>query len=91
MTIFAIIVQPNVAPGKLSDAIAAKIGDAKYVIDGGHGWLVASTKTAKELSDELGITDGTNGGALVLEVASYFGRANPSVWTWIKNNWETAR
>ena len=44
--------------------------------------------TAQELSATLGVTSGTNGAALILEVASYFGRANPNIWSWVKAKME---
>lgn len=91
MAIFAIIPQPNPQAQRLGPAIIAQFESANYLVDGGHGWLIAANKTAQEVSDMLGITDGTNGAALVLEVASYFGRANPNAWTWIKLHWETGR
>ena len=52
-------------------------------------WLVAGPGSAKDISDKLKITpDGVNGTGVVIEAASYFGRANPAIWTWIKNQWE---
>jgi hypothetical protein len=48
-------------------------------------WLIVrpSTTTTIELSLELGITGGANGGAIVLSVSSYYGRTTPSTWEWI--------
>jgi len=89
MAIFAIIPQPNANSAKLAGAVEAQFKDYNYPIDGGHGWLVAAKKTTKDVCDVLGVTDGSNGAALVFEVASYFGRANPNVWSWIKLHWET--
>ena len=57
-------------------------------LDGGAGWLISAKATAKDVSDKLQITDGTSGAALIIEMASYFGRANRAIWTWIKNNLE---
>lgn len=92
MTVFAIIPTPtNQATPGLAAAIIQHFEDTHVVIDGGHGWLVAGSRTAQGVSDLLGISDGTNGSALVLEVASYFGRANPNIWSWIKQHWETGR
>ncbi len=39
--------------------------------------------TAKDVSDRLGITDGSNGNGVVLNVAGYFGRSNPQLWEWL--------
>jgi len=89
MAIFAIIVQPNPNNTGLPGAIQQVFDNAFYTLEGGTGWLVSSARTAQEVSDLLGITDGRNGAALVVEVASYFGRANPSIWSWIKAKWES--
>jgi hypothetical protein len=89
MTIFAIITQPGSA-ASLEAAIDVAYPNAKYAIDGGHGWLISATGTPQEISNKLGITDGSNGAAIVLEIAAYHGRANPNIWSWIKSNWNTA-
>jgi hypothetical protein len=54
----------------------------------GTAWLVAHSGSAQELSGKLGITDGSNGPGLVFEIGSYYGRANPDIWAWIKAKWE---
>lgn len=91
MAVFAVIVQAGPGGDGLPAAIRQHFDKANYQLDGDRGWLVAGKATAKEVSDTLGITDGTSGAALVVEVASYFGRANPGIWTWIKDNWETGK
>lgn len=50
-------------------------------------FLVAAPGTALDLSKRLAIDDGTNGAAVVLTIANYFGRANPTIWEWIKAKW----
>jgi hypothetical protein len=89
MAIFAIIPTPGAADPRLGAEIARRFGQSHVAIDGGHGWLVSAKDTAPGLSDSLGISDGTNGSAIVFEVSSYFGRANPNIWTWIKLNWDS--
>jgi hypothetical protein len=88
MAIFVIIPQPNPNSGKLPMAVGEAFKDSVYPLEGDKGWLVSWKGTAQEISENLGITSGVNGGALILEVASYFGRANPNIWTWIKNKLE---
>lgn len=88
MAIFAIIKQPGQADA-IGDAIRMHYPMANYDL-GGEAWLVAANTTALDLSEKLGITSGINGSAVVVEVASYFGRANPAIWSWIKANWEGA-
>jgi hypothetical protein len=88
MTIYAILPdQPDTA--KLRVAIATVFKDSHFALDGTHGWFVSATGTATEVATQLGISpDGKNGAAVIVEVASYFGRANPNLWTWIKTNWD---
>lgn len=88
MAIFAVIPQSNPNTPKLAGAIASHFGDEAYELGEGLGWLIASKKAAQDISNILGVSDGTNGAALVFEIASYFGRANPNIWAWIKNKWE---
>jgi Zn-dependent M28 family amino/carboxypeptidase len=87
MAIFAVIQQPGDNGTKLPDAVAAAYGQTSYVVQDGV-WLVAGQGTAQDVSNKIGITDGAAGAAVVLEAASYFGRANPAIWSWIKANWE---
>jgi hypothetical protein len=86
MAIFSILAQPGANVQKLSETIQATYPLHHYPLGNG-AWLVAARGTAKDISDRLTITDGPNSPAIVLEAASYFGRANPAIWTWIKDNW----
>ena len=86
MPVFAVIRQSD-PEGALARAIAAEFPDAHYDVGVG-AWLVAGSGTAQEISNKLGVTpDAATGSAVVLEAASYYGRANPAIWTWIKENW----
>lgn len=85
MPIFAVIGQgfnPNLG-AKLNETLPDSVYDL-----GGGAWLVSAQGTAKEVSDTVGITTGEAGSAIVVEVASYFGRANPAIWSWVKVKWE---
>ncbi|MDE1937224.1 hypothetical protein, partial [Bradyrhizobium sp.] len=84
MPVFAIIPQPNPNTPKLGDLIASKFPGEHTVLDGSAGWLVSAKSTAQEISANLGITSGEHGAAIIVEVASYFGRANPNIWSWLK-------
>ena len=88
MAIFTIIAQAGDNSEKLAPAIIAQFPSDNLYVAPGPTWLVAFKGTAEELSAKLGITDGTGGAAIVLQVASYFGRTNPAIWTWIKTKWE---
>lgn len=85
MAVFAIII---VRSETLAAAIPERFPEALSVRDG--VWLVSHKGTAKTISDELDITDGTAGTAVILQVSGYFGRANPNIWAWIKENWGAA-
>lgn len=87
MTVFAVIAQEGFDREKLPAALEASFPNAVYKLDE-NAWLVPFKGSAEDLSDTLGVTTGENGGAIILEVASYFGRANPNIWAWIKTNWE---
>ena len=50
---------------QLSKIISDKYGNDAYSLENGDT-LVSYTGTSKQLSDELGITEGVNGNALVL-------------------------
>jgi hypothetical protein len=87
MAIFAIIPQPGANAEKLAPKVTSTFPTHLSITP--SGWLIASTGTAQEVSDKLDITaTDANGAAIILEVASYFGRANPTIWSWIKTNWE---
>ena len=89
MAIFVIIPQPGSNSGKVSDAVLREFPAAHYNLGNGT-WFIYGPSTAQEASEKLGVFPGTDSGpAIVAEIASYPGRANPAVWTWIKNNWET--
>lgn len=51
-------------------------------------WLVSTDDTAEGLSTKLGIKDGEITSVVIAEVASYHGRANPAIWSWVKDKWE---
>lgn len=51
-------------------------------------WLVSTEGTAKGLSRKLGISDGDITAVIVVEVDSYHVRADPAIWSWIKDKWE---
>jgi hypothetical protein len=89
MAIFAIISQPNLNSAKLPGAIARAYKDDHLQLADGS-WLAADSGTVKEVSDKLGVTDGSNGAAVIVEVSSYYGRAGNNIWAWVKNKWEAS-
>lgn len=88
MPVFAIIPQPNANTPKLGSVISSSFKASMIALEDDKGWLVSTKGTAQELSKKLGVTSGEHGAAVILEIASYFGRANPDIWSWIKAKME---
>ena len=88
MSIFTVIQQvPSGEAGTLEEAIRNSAFPHYPVTP--SVWLIRYQGTAVNLCGALGITpDGAYGTAVVTEVGSYYGRANPAIWTWIKQNWD---
>ena len=82
-----IVSQPNANEAKLPSAISAAFPNDNLLISN-NVWLVASPEPILEVSKKIGVADGTNGAAVITEVAGYQGRANPNIWNWIKSKWE---
>jgi len=81
MTLFAILGH-NDDP-KLAAALTTHFPNDHLKI--GHGqWLLAGKNTTVDVSNLLGITDGSNGSAIVVSISSYYGRASANVWEWMK-------
>jgi len=73
---------------RLASAIFEKFPSAFMQIAPGQ-WLVsAKGTTAVEISNKLGITDGTNGSGIVFAISGYYGRAANNIWEWIAANWQ---
>lgn len=93
MTIFAIIPQPSTDLPNLGLAVERLYPDDFYELGDGM-WLISDVTSAVEVCKKLGISSDSEGNpgvvssGLVIEVASYFGRANPAIWSWIKSKWE---
>jgi hypothetical protein len=88
MGVFAVIAQPNVNMPKLQDAITREFRQDNLRL-GDKVWLVATKgKTAREVSEALGITDGASGPAVVLDVSDYYGFASTDIWGWMKSRFE---
>jgi hypothetical protein len=76
-------------PAKLKAAIAANF-ENEHLELGNNEWLVSSNMTPQGISDKLGITDASNGVAIVFGMSGYFGRAPTNIWDWIKSKAEQA-
>jgi hypothetical protein len=81
MSIFVVFRVSN--PDKMQAALEAAVPND--FLDAGHNeWLVSFKGTTKDLSDKLGVSDGSNGAAIIFGMAGYFGRAPTNIWDWIK-------
>jgi hypothetical protein len=82
--LFAVMAQTN--PEKVGAALAAHYPNSYFPLFPGQWLLVVPGKTAVEISEELGITNGTAGNAVVITGSgSYYGRGNPGIWEWLKS------
>jgi hypothetical protein len=70
---------------KLQSLIPEKFGNDSYCLENGD-FLVSYPGTSKQLSEELEITEGINGNAVVLSFSGYWGRANPDIWEWVNEH-----
>lgn len=69
----------------LNTLIPEKFGNDSYCLENGD-WLLSYHGTSKQLSDELGISGGEQGSAMILNFAGYWGRANPDIWEWLNEH-----
>lgn len=67
----------------LDGIIKERFGNDSYRLPNGE-WLVNYDGTSKQLSDEIGITDGKIGSTIVLNISGYWGRANRDIWEWLR-------
>jgi hypothetical protein len=81
MTLFAILAHDE--SSGLAVALAKHFpGD--FLKIGTGQWLVAGKSTTVDVSNILGISDGSNGSAIVVAISSYYGRASTNIWEWMK-------
>ena len=66
----------------LNNLISEKFGNACFCLPNGD-WLVSYVGTSKQLSDELGLSDGSNGSSMVVNFSGYWGYANNEIWEWL--------
>jgi hypothetical protein len=82
MTIFVIF--RVVDPPKMEAAIQRAFPNNHFKLDADE-WLVSAIGTAKDVSDQLGVTPRDDTGpAMIFSMANYYGRASTEIWDWIK-------
>jgi hypothetical protein len=85
MTIFAVMAVDPLAVAKISERILARF-PGNSIPAGTNIWFVAGSGTAKEMSDQLGVTAPETeviSGVIVVSINGYFGRAPAPIWEWI--------
>jgi hypothetical protein len=86
MAVFAILI---LRPSPVLEAEIQRIFPDDSIKLSNDDWLVSYSGSVIKLSEELGVTDGKNGAAVILRVGSYYGRAPTNIWDWIKEKLET--
>lgn len=90
MAVFMIVPADHTQPGALAAALqAAAVGELKldYMTLPVSGFLVSFSGTTQELSEKLGVSNGSVGGAIITHVGSYWGWAPSNVWEWLSSRW----
>ena len=87
MAIFVIVQTDLNGTAQLADKIHEVYKDDNYSLSTGS-WLVSAEGTAVDISTKIGAREGTINSVVISEMASYHGRANPAIWSWIKDKWE---
>lgn len=82
MTIY--LIRSPVPNANLAKKIESIFRD-NWLILSEREWLVSTEgTTTKDICDKLGVTDGSIGNAIVFATSGYFGRAETSIWEWMK-------
>lgn len=89
MAIFLVVPNSNQAGIKKSMAALKEAKRLDFIDLPNEGAFVSFHGTAQELSNELGITDGSSGTGVVVAVSSYYGRAPTNIWEWVNSRWES--
>lgn len=73
---------------RMAEQIREHYPDDHLQVDPGH-WLISAKKTAKEVSDQLGLDEDTDrGAAIVYAVSGYYGLHNFDIWNWLSSRWK---
>jgi hypothetical protein len=93
MTVFAILL-PGPQPRVVEAIKHAYPNDFLSITD--IQWLISANGTAIDVSAKLGIYDPKNptvppsGNAVIFATSSYFGRAEATIWDWLKTKLEAS-
>jgi hypothetical protein len=81
MSLFAVLATTD------DPRIAAALGSvypADFLRVGPGQYLLSAKGTAIDVSNTLGISNGTNGTGIVISIAGYFGHAATNIWEWLR-------
>jgi hypothetical protein len=87
MSIFVIL---RVSEPEKLKATIADVYPSDHIDLGSNEWMISDRGTAEDVSNKSKISDASNGLAIVVGVAGYFGRAPTPVWDWMKAKLEAA-
>jgi hypothetical protein len=74
-------------PAQLEAALKREFPNDHYKV-ADREWLVSGMGSARAISDQLGISEGTSSSAIVFKMTNYFGRAPTEIWDWIQSKSE---
>lgn len=86
MTIYVVVAKAG--SEKLDAKVKSTYPDENHAFSG-SSWFVYDTGTTKQVSEKLGIADGTLGTqAIVMPITGWSGFAPSDTWEWLKPRWE---
>lgn len=88
MSIFLVV--PTVTREELAPMLESLQGNGqlRFLALPKGEYLVSFKGTSQELSDILGISNGSKGAGIVAAVSSYYGFATNNIWEWMSAHWE---
>lgn len=86
MTIFAVMATRNAKA--IGDGIARAFPNDHLKISD-HAWLISAATTTQDVSTKIGLgpSPEPSGSGVVVSIGSYYGRASPEIWDWIRSKW----
>ena len=83
MSVFAVLSRsPEDEKKKLAETLE-RLFPGNYLTFASGQWIVSTEGTAKELSDAIGMSEGTTATGIVATLTTYYGREQADIWEWI--------
>jgi hypothetical protein len=84
MTVFAVMARTN--RPDIAEAVERVYPNGKSFRFGDNVWFVSDRRTAKAVSDALGVKKGGITGVVVMPTTgAYYGVANTTLWDWLRS------